>query len=96
MALFSIRDRCLPFSPLDLIPVMGELGIVEPKFTLGQFFDFGFGVDAGRFFDLPHPIQALCDLRYPGLWSRYLLLPLSMRLFARRPARNSLLNCLQL
>ena len=91
-----VRDQGLPFSALDLIPLLGEFGIVEPNLTLGKFFDFGFRVDAGRFFNLPHPIQAQRDLRDPGLSPRYLLLPLSVRFFADRPARCSLLNGLQL
>ena len=75
---------------------LGELGFVEPEFTFGQFFDFRFGVNAGRFFNLPYPVQAQRDLRDPGLSSRNLLLPLSVRFFAGRPARCSLLNGLQL
>jgi hypothetical protein len=39
-------------------------------------------VDAGGFFNLPHPIQALRDLHDPGLSSPYLLLPLNVRFFA--------------
>ena len=55
-----------------------------------------FRVDASRFFNLPHPMQAQRDLRDPGLSSRNLLLPLSVRFFAGRPAGRSLLNGLQL
>jgi hypothetical protein len=44
----------------------------------------------------PHPIQARRDLRNPGLPSRNLLLPLSVRFFAGGPARWPLLNGLQL
>ena len=44
----------------------------------------------------PHPIQARRDLRNPGLPSRNLLLPLSVRFFADHPAGRSLLNGLQL
>ena len=96
MSALDSRDRGLPFSVLNLIPLLGELGLVEPKLTLGQFFDFRLGIDAGGFFNLPYPIQAKRDLRDPGLSSRNLLLPLSVRFFAGRPARRSLLNGLQL
>jgi len=34
--LLNVRDRGLPFSVLDRIPLLGELGLVEPKLTLGQ------------------------------------------------------------
>jgi hypothetical protein len=95
-ALFNFRNQCLPFSALDLIPLVGEIGLVQPKLTLGQFFDFRFGVDAGSFFNLPHPIQTQGNLCDPGLSSRHLPLPLSVRFFAGRPARCSLLNGLQL
>jgi hypothetical protein len=33
----------------------GELRMIEPKFPFRQFFDFRFGVNASRFFHLPHP-----------------------------------------
>ena len=94
-ALLNSRNRGLPFSALDLIPLLGELGLVEPELTFGQFFNFRFRVDAGSFFNLPHPIQALRNLRDPSLSSRNLLLPLSVRFFAGRPARRALLNGLQ-
>src|SRR5271165_2249011 len=81
------RDRGLPFSALDLIPLLGKLGLVEPKLALGQFFDFPLGIDAGGFFNLPYPVQAKRDLRDPGPSSRNLLLPLGVRFFAGRPAR---------
>jgi hypothetical protein len=59
--------------------------------------DFGeHEANAGCFFNLPHPIQARRDLRNPGLPSRNLLLPLSVRFFAGGPARWPLLNGLQL
>jgi len=35
---------------LNLIPLLGKLGLVEPKLTLGQFFDFRLGIDAGGLF----------------------------------------------
>jgi hypothetical protein len=38
---------------LDFIPFLSELGVVEAKLTLGQFFDFRFGVNAGGLFNLP-------------------------------------------
>ena len=95
-ALFNVRDRGLPFSVLNLIPLLGELELVEPKLPLGQFFDFRLGIDAGRLFDLPYPVQAKRDLCDPGLSSRNLLFPLSVRFFTGRPARCSLLNGLQL
>ena len=63
------RKGNLPFSALDLIPLVGEIGLVQPKLTLGQFFDFRFGVNAGGLFNLPHPIQAQRELRDPGLWA---------------------------
>jgi hypothetical protein len=50
------RDRGLPFSVLNRIPPLGELGLVEPKLTLGQFFDFPLGIDAGGLFNLPYPV----------------------------------------
>ena len=65
----SIQNQCLPFSALDFIPLVGEIGLVQPKLTLGQFFDFRFGVNAGGLFNLPHPIQAQRELRDPGLWA---------------------------
>jgi len=68
-ALFNFRNQCLPFSALDFIPLVGEIGLVQPKLTLGQFFDFRFGVNAGGLFNLPHPIQAQRELRDPGLWA---------------------------
>jgi hypothetical protein len=40
------QDQCLAFSALDLIPPLGELGLGEPKLTLGQFFNSRFGVNA--------------------------------------------------
>ena len=40
------RDCGLPFSVLNLIPLVGEPGFVESQLTLGQFFDFRLGVDA--------------------------------------------------
>ena len=56
--MFSIVGiKCLTLSPLDLIPLPGELRLVEPKLTLGQFFDFHFGVNAGGFFNLPPPLS---------------------------------------
>ena len=67
--LFNFRNQCLPFSALDFIPLVGEIGLVQPKLTLGQFFDFRFGVNAGGLFNLPHPIQAQRELRDPGLWA---------------------------
>jgi hypothetical protein len=39
-----------------------------------QFFDFRFGVNASRFFNLPHPIPTLRKLRNPRCPSRNLLL----------------------
>ena len=78
---------------VGLVPLLGELGIVEPKLTFGHFFDFRFRVEPGRFFNLPHSFQALRDLRNSGLSPRYMLLPFSVRC---RPARHALLNSLQL
>jgi hypothetical protein len=40
------RDQCLTFSALNLIPLLGELGPVEPKLTFSQFFDFRFGLNS--------------------------------------------------
>jgi hypothetical protein len=40
---------------LNLIPLLGELGLVEPKPTLGQFFDFRLGIDACDLFNFPYP-----------------------------------------
>ncbi len=68
-ALFNFRNQWLPFSALDFIPLVGEIGLVQPKLTLGQFFDFHFGVNAGGLFSLPYPIQARRELRDPGLWA---------------------------
>ena len=90
------RDRGLPFSVLNRIPLLGKLGLVEPKLTLGQFFDFPLDIDAGGFLNLPYPVQAKSDLCDPGLSSRNLLFPLSVRFFTGCPARCSLLNGLQL
>jgi hypothetical protein len=39
-ALFHVRDRGLPFSVLNLIPLQRELGLVQPKLMLGELFDF--------------------------------------------------------
>jgi hypothetical protein len=64
------RDRGLPFSVLNLIPLLGELGLAEPKLKLGQFFDFRLGIDFGGLFNLRYPVQAKRD---PGLSSRNLL-----------------------
>jgi hypothetical protein len=50
--LLFFRNRRLAFSALDLI-LLGEFRMIEPKFPLRQFFDFRFGVNAGRFFNLP-------------------------------------------
>jgi|HubBroStandDraft_6_1064221.scaffolds.fasta_scaffold363392_2 hypothetical protein len=80
--LFNVRDRRLPFSVLNLIPLQRELGLVQPKLMLGQLFDFPLGIDAGNLFNLPYPIQTKGDLRDPGLSSRNLLFPLSVRFFA--------------
>jgi hypothetical protein len=60
---------------LNLILLLGELGLVEAKLMLGQFFDFRFVVNASRFFHLPHPIQTLHNLRDPRCPSRNSLLP---------------------
>ena len=49
--------------------------MIEPKLPFRQFFDFRFGVNASRFFNLPHPIQTLHNLRDPRCPSRNLLLP---------------------
>ncbi len=81
---------------LNLIPLLGKLGLVEPKLTLGQFFDFRLGIDASGLFNLPYPVQAKRDLCDPGLSSRNLLFPLSVRFFACGPARRSLLKVLEL
>jgi hypothetical protein len=40
--------------------------MIEPKFPFRQFFNFRFGVNASRFFNLPHPIQTLHNLRDAG------------------------------
>jgi hypothetical protein len=55
--------------------------VIEPKFSFRQFFDFRFGVKAIRFFNLPHPIQTLHNLRDPRCPSRNSLLPLNVRVF---------------
>jgi len=81
---------------LNLIPLQRELGLIEPKLMLGQFFDFPLGIDASGLFNLPYSLQAKRDLRDSGLSSRNLLFPLGVRFFAGRPARCSLLNGLQL
>jgi hypothetical protein len=44
-------------------------------FPFRQFFDFRFGVNASRFFNLPHPIQTQHNQRDPRCPSRNLLLP---------------------
>jgi hypothetical protein len=44
--------------------------MIEPKFRFRQFFDFRLGVNASRFFNLPHPIQTLHNLRDPRCPSR--------------------------
>ena len=49
--------------------------MIEPKFPFRQFFDFRFFVNAGRIFNLPHPIQTQYNLRDPRCPSRNLLLP---------------------
>ena len=67
--MLDFGDRCLPFSALDRIPLSGELGLVEPEFTFGQFFDLRLGIDAGGLFNLRYPVQAQRDLRDPGLSS---------------------------
>jgi hypothetical protein len=90
------RDGCLAVPASGIIALPGKFRFVEAHLTLGQFFDFRFGVNARRFFNLPHPLQALRKLRDPGLPSRNLLFPLSARFFTGRPARWSLLNGLQL
>jgi hypothetical protein len=46
-----------------------------------------FRVDASRFFNLPHPLQTKRNLRDPGISSRNLLLPLSVRVFWRLSSR---------
>jgi hypothetical protein len=55
--------------------------MIEPEFPFRQYFDFRFGVDASRFFNLPHPIQTQRNLRDPRCPSRNLLLPLNVRFF---------------
>jgi hypothetical protein len=65
------RDRGLPFSALDLIPLLGDFALVEPELTFGQFFDFRLGL-----FNLPYPVQAKLDLCDPGLSSRNLIVVL--------------------
>jgi hypothetical protein len=57
--------------------------MIEPEFSFRQFFDFRFGVNASRFFNLPHPIQTLHNLRDPRCPSRNLLLPSNVRLLSR-------------
>jgi hypothetical protein len=65
--------------------------MIEPKFPFRQFFDFRFGVNAIRFFNLPHPVQTLHNLRDSRCPSRnLLLLPLNVRFFAGCPARRTL------
>jgi hypothetical protein len=59
--------------------------MIEPKSPFRQFVDFRFGVNASRFFNLPHPIQTLRNLRNPRCPSRNLLLPLNVRVFAGCP-----------
>jgi len=59
--------------------------------------DFGeHEANTGCFFNLPILSKRGADLRNPGLPSRNLLLPLSVRFFAGGPARWPLLNGLQL
>ena len=69
--------------------------MIEPKLPFRQFFDFRFGINASRFFNLPHPIQTPHNLRDPRCPSRNLLLPLNVRFFACCPGRT-LSNGLQL
>ena len=59
------------FIPRHSFSWLGKLRMIEPKFPFWQFFDFRFGVDASRFFNLPHPsIQTLHNLRDPRCPSR--------------------------
>jgi hypothetical protein len=60
--LFYLRNRRLAFYALDLITLLGEFRMIEPKFPFRQFFDFRFGVNASRFFNLPHPSKR-CAIR---------------------------------
>jgi hypothetical protein len=65
-ALDSRKCR-LPFSALDLIPLLGKVGPVEPQLTLCQFFDFRFGIDNGGLFNLPYPLRR--EARSARSWS---------------------------
>ena len=57
--------RRLAFYAWDLNPLLGELRMIEPKFPFRQFFDFRFGVNASRFFNLPTLSKrcAICAIR---------------------------------
>jgi hypothetical protein len=46
--------------------------MIEPKFPFRQFFDFRFGVNASRFFNLPHP-HPLWTKSFDGLLAEHLL-----------------------
>jgi hypothetical protein len=48
---------------LDLVPLLGKLGLVEPKLTFGKFFDFRFGVNAGGFFKLTPTLSKRTAIR---------------------------------
>jgi hypothetical protein len=60
------RNRGLPFSALNLIPFLGELGLVEPKLKLAQFFDFRLGIRRRRPLQSPPCLSAA---RFARSWS---------------------------
>ena len=55
-ALFNVRDRGLPFSVLNLIPLQRELGLIETKLPFHQFCDFRLGIRRRRPLHLPQPV----------------------------------------
>ncbi|MFZ3374140.1 MAG: hypothetical protein WA183_01125, partial [Chthoniobacterales bacterium] len=44
---FCIESRVIRMVSASFIPLLGELGLLEPKLMLSQFFDFPLGIDAG-------------------------------------------------
>jgi len=57
--------------------------MIEPKFPFRQFFDFRFGVNAIRFFNLPHPISTLRNPTQSALSVAQLTVPIQRALFCR-------------
>jgi hypothetical protein len=80
----------------DLIPLLDELRSVEPELMLCQFYDFRFRVDAAASSISPSLSKCCARLRDPGLSSRNLLFPLSVRFPAVRSVGWSRFNGLQL